>query len=48
MDWDKWKTRFGQDSIKVFLGAAVISAIGLGRMRCCRNRPHCRTEMSFQ
>ena len=35
MDWDNWKTRFewkarfGQDSIKVFLGAAVISAIGL-------------------
>ena len=29
MDWDKMKTRFGQDSIKVFFGAGVISAIGL-------------------
>ena len=39
MDWDKWKTRFGQDSIKVFLGAAVISAIGLGAYAVLQEPP---------
>ena len=39
MDWDKWKTRFGQNSIKVFLGAAVISAIGLGAYAVLQEPP---------
>ena len=39
MDWDKWKTRFGQDSIKVFLGVAVISAIGLGAYAVLQEPP---------
>ncbi|MBC8324631.1 MAG: hypothetical protein H8E27_03260 [Verrucomicrobia subdivision 3 bacterium] len=29
MDWEQWKTRFGHGSVKVFLGAVIISAIGL-------------------
>ena len=39
MDWDKMKTRFGQDSIKVFFGAAVISAIGLGAYAVLQEPP---------
>ena len=39
MDWDKWKTRFGPDSIKVFLGEAVISAIGLGAYAVLQEPP---------